>query len=245
MPSEVLFDGLSFSDSRDYKGSDFKAYIDPSFYRGEVPNWQGLLTRDQLRTNGELIALNEPDSTEVLDPNRTQLLGFRVSPQIPNGVYKRGTQALVYYWKDGFQYSVSYTLVSLDRINPETLSTQVTESIYSNILQQSSDILKSKFARFVTFGISGQIAPFIDTLQQEVDELDIFAVWVRGGTAIQPIEVVTSKPSGTSVLDDIDVNAENVRSFLPFLVSGFGLATGNPLLIGGGFVLRYLESVKK
>jgi hypothetical protein len=95
MPTEEQFrsDRLKrtpeFSQSRDYKGDNFLDYIQPSFYGGGVPRWTGLLVLNQLRANNELVALNEPDLGEIFIPERPQLRGSRVSPQIPNGVYKK------------------------------------------------------------------------------------------------------------------------------------------------------------
>ncbi len=262
MPPQTLFESVkrgdpirrpvSFSDSRDYKGENFLDYIDPSFYGGGLPTWTGLLVRNQLRTNNELIAFNEPELQEVLIPDRPQLRGSRVSPQIPNGVYKRNTRALVYYWKDGIQYSVEYYLRPLDSLDPATVEEQVVQGLFGALLEWTGNTYRSEFANFVTFGISGRLANVIDMLQNEVELADIAGVWVRGATVMQPIELVTNR-AGTaeSLLDSLGIDpatGEPYRkkaSIIPILVSGVGLATQNPLLIGGGFVLRYIEGLRK
>jgi len=244
MPPQTLFKNQRFSDSRGYKGDDFLSYLDPSFYGGSIPNWQGLLVRNQLRANGELVALNEPELQETgFGSERPQLMNSRVSPQIPNGIYKNGTRALVYYWKDDLQYSVEYFLRPLDSLNPETISNQIVEQIGAAILQETSQTLNSRFARLVTLGSSSLLADFVDLLQQEIEEADIFGVWVRGATVIQPIDVVTSKPSGKSVLDDIDLDTKKINP-LPYLISGLGIATGSPIVFGVGLLVSFLERRK-
>lgn len=245
MPPQTLFKGQRFSDSRDFKGNDFLSYLEPSFYGGSIPNWQGLLIRNQLRTNGELVALNEPELQELGTDTRPQLRGFRVSPQIPTGIYKRNTRALVYYWRDGMQYSTEYFLRSLDSVSPESISNQVLESIYSQILEEASDILRSKLVRIATLGTSSFVANFIDLLQEEVDEADIFGVWVRGATVISPIDSVTSEPSDRSrgALDGVDIEGRKVNP-LPYLISGLGIFTGSPLVFGAGLLVSFLERKK-
>ena len=244
---------LTFKDSRDYRSDDFLDYIDPKFYGGDIPRWTGLLVSNQLRLNNELIALNEPDMGEVLQPDRPQLRGFRVSPQIPNGVYKNNTRALVYYWVDGNQYSVEYYLRSLDSVDPATVEEQVLDGLFSSLLGYTGDLYRSQLANFVTFGISGKVARVIDMLQNEIDDADVFGIWVRGATVVQPISVVTSttRTPDKGLLESLGLDPETLEplekktSILPILVSGIGIATQQPLLIGGGFVLRYLEGLRK
>ena len=243
MPPQTLFKGQRFSNSQGYRGNDFKLYLDPAFYGGPIPNWQGLLVRNQLRTNGELIALNEPELQEMGTDTRPQLRGFRVSPQIPTGIYKRNTRANVYYWRDGLQYSTVYYLRSLDSVSPESISNQVIESIYSAILEESTDILRSKLIRIATLGTSRFVANFLDLLQQEVDEVDIFGVWVRGATVISPIDSVTSEPSGGSAIDGFNVAGGGVNP-LPYLISGLGIFTGSPLVFASGLLVSFLERRK-
>ena len=243
MPPQTLFKGQRFSDSRGFKGNDFLSYLDPGFYGGSIPNWQGLLIRNQLRTNGELVALNEPELQEMGTDTRPQLRGFRVSPQIPTGIYKRNTRANVYYWRDGMQYSTVYYLRSLDSVNPESISNQVVESIASQVLNSTSDVLRARFAQIATLGTSRLLAELIDLLQQEIDDADIFGVWVRGATVISPIDSVTSEPSGSSALDGVDIEGRKVNP-LPFIISGLGIFTGSPIVFGAGLLVSFLERKK-
>lgn len=246
MPPQTIFKGQSWSKSRDNRGDDFLSYLDPRFYGGSIPNWQGLLVRNQLRLNNELIAFNEPDLQETgFGTDRQQLLGSRVSPRIPTGIYKSGTRASVFYWKDGFQYSVVYELLPLDSLAPETISNQVVESVGASILEGYSDALNSRFARLVSLGSSQLLAQFVDLLQQEIEEADIFGIWVRRGTAIQPIENVVSKPDSErkSALDGMELNTKKVNP-LPYLISGLGIATGSPVVFGAGLLVSFLERRK-
>ncbi len=247
MPPQTIFKGQSWSKSRDNRGDDFLSYLSPSFYGGSIPNWQGLLVRNQLRLNNELIAFNEPELQETgFGTDRPQLLGSRVSPQIPTGIYKSGTRALVYYWRDGFQYSVEYFLRPLDSLAPETISNQVVESVGASILEGYSDALNSRFARLVSLGSSQLLAQFVDLLQQEIEEADIFGVWVRGATVISPIDAVVSGQPGDasrSALDGVDLDSKKVNP-LPYLISGLGIATGSPLVFGAGLLVSFLERKK-
>lgn len=246
MPPQTLFEGQSWSKSRDNRGDDFLSYLSPAFYGGGIPNWQGLLIRNQLRLNNELIAFNEPELQETgFGTDRPQLLGSRVSPQIPTGIYKNNTRALVYYWRDGFQYSVEYYLRPLDSLSPESISNQVVESIGSSILEGYSDTLNSRFARLVSLGSSQLLAQFVDLLQQEIEEADIFGVWVRGATVISPIDSVSRQPgdASRSALDGVDLDSKKVNP-LPYLISGLGIATGSPIVFGVGLLVSFLERAK-
>lgn len=242
MPPQTLFKGQRFSDSQQYRGDDFLSYIEPSFYGGPIPNWQGLIVRNRLRANNEIIALNEPELQELGQGNRPQLRGLRVSPQIPTGIYKTNTRALVYYWKDGLQYATEYFLTPLDAVDPNSIANQAIEGILSQILKESSDILKSEVARLVSLGTSQYAARLLDMVQTELDDADIFGVWVRRATVISPIDSVTSEPSGGSAIDGLEVKSR--VNPLPYLISGLGIFTGSPLVFASGLLVSFLERRK-
>ena len=235
--SKTLKKTLTFSDSRDFKGTDFKNYITPAFFRGDMPKWQGLIVRDQLRANGELYALNKPAFYDMAIKN------FQVSPVIPEGIYKNRTRALVYFWKDGEQITKEYFLVSMDQLQPQQISEQIQESIFSEIVQMSQNFWGSELLNTVTLGIGGFIADKLQLLKNEIDGVDIYGVWVEGATVSQPIDIVTADTTKTQS-KTTDIVKQQQNSLLPWIVSGLGVVSGQPIIIGAGLLLRFLESRK-
>jgi hypothetical protein len=69
-------------------------------------------------------------------------------------------------------------------------------------------------------------------------------VWVEGATVAQPIDIVTADTTKTQSKTTDIVKKQTSSSLLPWLVSGVGLATGQPIFIGAGLLLRFLESRK-
>ena len=205
MPSEELIDAVrqstlrpSFSNSRDYKGPDFESYIEPKFYRGDMPAWQGLLIRDQLRQNGEIYAFNEPHITEF------ELRGFQVSPVIPTGIYKKNTIARVYYWKDGQQIMKRYRLISLDDVNPQQITDQVMQNLLSSMLEWSAEFWGSKFMNAITFGIGKPVSEGIKLLKREIDGIDVYGVWVQEGSLTENLSAVTCLLYTSDAADEED-----------------------------------------
>jgi hypothetical protein len=246
MPSEELLDAVrqstlrpSFSNSRDYKGPNFQSYINPNFYRGEMPAWQGFVVRDQLRQNNEIYAFNEPHITEF------ELRGFQVSPVIPTGIYKKNTIARVYYWKDGQQIMKRYRLISLDDVNPQQITDQVFQNFLSSMVEWSAEFWGSKFMNAITFGIGKPVSEGLNILKREIDGSDVYGVWVQEGSLTENLSTVTGRAPAVGLLDSMQLDNQTISeqastsgSPLPLLLAGVGLVTGNLWLSGIGLLLR-------
>ena len=246
MPSEELIDAVrqstlrpSFANSRDYKGPDFESYINPNFYRGNMPAWQGLLIRDQLRQNNEIYAFNEPQLTEF------ELRGFQVSPVIPTGIYKKNTVARVYYWKDGKQIMKRYRLISLDDVNPQQITEQVMQNFLSSMVEWSAEFWGSKFMNAITFGIGKPVSQGLDMLKREIDGSDVYGVWVQEGSLTENLSAVTGRAPSVGLLESMGLDNQTISeqagtsgNALPLLLAGVGLVTGNLWLSGIGLLLR-------
>ena len=251
MPSEELLDAVrqstlrpSFANSRDYKGPDFESYIEPKFYRGDMPAWQGFLIRDQLRQNNEIYAFNEPHIAEV------ELRGVQVSPVIPTGIYKKNTVARVYYWKDSKQIMKRYRLISLDDVNPQQITDQVMQNLLSSMLEWSAEYWGSKFMNAITFGIGKPVSEGIKLLKREIDGSDVYGVWVQEGSLTENLSSVTGYAPSVGLLESLGLDPATLkpkdeqavagrgRNALPLLLTGAGLVTGQIWLSGLGLLLR-------
>ena len=247
MPSEELIESIrtntlrpTFENSRDYKGTDFKRYINPSFYRGDIPISAGLLIRDQLRQNNELIAFNKPALGDIA------LRGYQVSPVIPEGIYKNRTLARVYFWKDGQQIMKRYRLISLSEVNPQQISDQVLQNLFSNMTQWSIDLWDSKFMNAITLGIGSRAADGLEILKREIDGSDRYAFWVEEGSLTENLSAVTGRAPSQGLLESLGITEEQLqtesrRSALPLILAGAGLGTGNLWLSGIGLLLRFRQ----
>jgi len=78
-----------------------------------------------------------------------------------------------------------------------------------------------------------------------LDDLGIWVLTVKESTILKPVD-----PNQKGALDGIDLSGEGLaasggQNLLPWIISGAGLLTGSPLLIGSGFLLRFWESRQK
>jgi len=247
MPTQELIESIesntlrpTFENSRDYRGSDFNNYIDPDFYRGNMPPYQGLLIRDQLRQNGEVYAFNKPALYDL------DLRGYQVSPIIPEGIYKNRTLARVYFWKDGKQIMKRYRLISLSQVNPQQVSDQVIQNLFSRMTQWSIDFWGSAFMSAITLGIGKSAAQGLELLKREIDGYDVYGVWVEEGSLTQNLSAVTGRGPSQGLLESLGITDEQLqtesrRSALPLILAGAGLITGNLWLSGIGLLLRFRQ----
>ena len=68
-------------------------------------------------------------------------------------------------------------------------------------------------------------------------------VWQLVATETTALEPLT--PGGRSTSDIVEESIKAAKTdFLGLLVSGVGIFTGNPLLIGGGLVLSFIQGRK-
>ncbi len=222
-----------FADSRDYRGTDFLDYVDPSFYRVNDTKIENFLAWDTLRSNGELIAINEPTLTTALQYPPSKL----VSPDMPTGIYKKGAVATLFYFIDGQQVQVRYRLVSLSAGNVETLSEQVGKQILERFLGKYSELAR----KLSIFGIGESLADVADYLTKQMNAPDVFGVWLRVGAVSESIESVTQPTrTGGAFTDTTEEETETETSLpLGLLLTGAGLVTGNLWLSGLGLLLRF------
>ena len=98
------------------------------------------------------------------------------------------------------------------------------------------------------FDDTSSLGSILNSVLDRFDYGNAIAFWIPNFIVTEDLTAVTGSSPSIGLLDSVggvQSLEDKERSFLPFLVSGFGLATGSPLLIGSGFVLRYLESVRR
>ena len=237
----------TWSDSRDYNGTNFLSYITPSFYRLDATTITSFLSWDILRINNELIAFNEPELMTALEIPP----GALVSPTMPIGIYKRNAIATLYFWIDGNQITQRYQLQSLSRQSVATLSKQTQTMIFNRFMGGFSDLAR----RLNILGGLDKLADLTDYLVEQVNAENVFGVWVPVGRLTQNIFTVAGDPNdGESVLEgycrlnpnDPICNQESKKSssisLLPWILTGAGLVTGNLWLAGAGLILKLRNS---
>ena len=252
MPTEQLFKGLSFSDSKDYKGDSFQDYLNPNTYQ-PLRDVSGFGRWDDMINENRLIAINQPTAMGLGNYNQTQVNNARVSP-IPEPIkttFIQGTELQVYYWLGDNQIGNSFTIIPFSDVDIDQLSDEDSRTLLQRVLI------------WVSENISGVLA---DRLQESADEEtgnkprlqrlvrfikrysfgSALGVWVTGARVTEPIDVVTgtlNTDTGLPFGDKKDgFKAGGTVNPLPFLISGLGLVTGSPTVFGVGLFVRYLES---
>ena len=122
-----------------------------------------------------------------------------------------------------------------------------TLSRYSFVLRSQADILSDRFdPRIVDAGTA-----FVDYLEGLIPlglanfiNFDELGAWQLVTTETTPL--VPLKEGGITTADIVGQTAQKPNTdFLGLLVSGVGIFTGNPLLIGGGLVLSFIQGRSK
>ena len=210
-----------------YEGQDWKDYLS-----------NGSLIREMI-TSGFGSNLSAIQNF-LLDQPSNGLLVYGASSalaQIPNSYFLASNRDLPTGW---------YTKDSTLRIVVPDYDNQ-TLSRYSFVLRSQADILSDRFdPRIVDAGNA-----FVEYLEGLIplgllnfinfDELGAWQLVVTETTPLLPID-----PNQKSVLDGMDLTIKKPNTdFLGLLVSGVGIFTGNPLLIGGGLVLSFIQGRSK
>ena len=210
-----------------YEGQDWKDYLS-----------NGSLIREMI-TSGFGSNLSAIQNF-LLDQPSNGLLVYGASSalaQIPNSYFLASNRDLPTGW---------YTKDSTLRIVVPDYDNQ-TLSRYSFVLRSQADILSDRFdPRIVDAGNA-----FVEYLEGLIplgllnfinfDELGAWQLVVTETTPLLPID-----PNQKSVLDGMDLTVKKPNTdFLGLLVSGVGIFTGNPLLIGGGLVLSFIQGRSK
>ena len=235
-------DTAIWSQSRDYRGLDFRDYLTPNFYRAvQSDDRFGLSDFLNLQSNNQVFVINQPNPGRTALFSRSEIREGQQSPEAPIGIYRKDARFSVFYWVGSKQISQQFKLVNLNKLQFEQLAPNEETTIIQDALLRASEY----FPSFPRFDDTRRLGSILNDILDVFDYGNVIAVWVPDFIVQEDLSAVTGSSPSLSVLDSVSVQKDRERSFLPFLVSGFGLATGSPLLIGSGFVLRYLESVRK
>jgi len=126
---------------------------------------------------------------------------------------------------------------------------------YSFRLVPISKVLSEDY-EFLTPGLLGEVEEFIDYLESVIpggfldlinlDELGAWELTVSESTPLRPLSTRQRGALDGLDLDNVDDEEKiSPSNLLPWLVSGAGLVTGNPLLIGAGFAWRFIQGSQK
>ena len=205
------------------------------FYQGE--NWEDYLS------NGSLIKALPTENVAgqlsmvynfLINQPRNGLLVSGASSalaQIPNSFYLASNRSLPYGW---------YTKDSTLRIVVPDYEAQ-TLTRYNFVLKTQAEVLSVQYnQQLVDLGVE-----FIDYLEGLVPLgiVDFINLNELGTWQLVASETVPLEPKGDPSTADIlsDLKDPKKVDFLGLLVSGVGIFTGNPLLIGGGLVLSFIQ----
>ncbi len=241
-----LFSRVRWNQSRDYKGLDFRAYLTPNFYRS-IQSGERFGLRDylDLETNNQVFVINTPNPNSTGLFTRREIKEGQVSPEFPKGIYRRDAKASVFYWVGSKQVSQNYKLVLLNDLQLEQLTDGQELTIVQDLTLWLSQQLPN-LSNMFRFDDTSSLGSILNSILDRFDYGNAIAFWVPNFVVTEDLTAVTGSTPSMGLIDSIGgIQTDKERSFLPFLVSGLGLATGSPVLIGSGFVLRYLESVRR
>jgi len=157
--------------------------------------------------------------------------------QIPNGYFLGSNRTIPTGW---------YTKNSTFRVVVPNYDDQ-TLTRYNFVLRSQAQVLAERFdPRLVN--ATNEFVEFLEDIIPlsliEFINLDELGVWVLVATETTPLRALD--PNQKSVLDNMDLTVKKPNTdFLGLLVSGVGIFTGNPLLIGGGLVLSFIQGRSK
>jgi hypothetical protein len=260
MPTEQQYQGLTFRDSRDYKGDNFRAYLQPDTFEGRQAVF-GRAAWEEWIDEGRLTPIMEPFpfgiegvNTQSGRPLSPAIITNSVVSPLPSkkGSYLDGTQTMVYYWIDGMQYNTLYRLIPFSQVN------------FDMLLDRDKLLLRQKILVKITEWLGGLVDKLKKESESETDLnfliifrkwatrygiVEALGVWVMTARVAEPISVVTSAAqnefNAIYGIDDTTSGGTTGKmntDFLGLLVSGVGIFTGNPLLIGGGLVLSFIQN---
>ena len=139
-----------------------------------------------------------------------------------------------------------YRLISLSEVNPQQITDQVIQNLFSDMTQWSIDFWDSEFMNAITLGIGSRAADGLELLKNEIDGSDRYAFWVEEGSLTEPLSAVTGRAPSQGLLESLGITEEQLqsesrRSALPLILAGAGLVTGNLWLSGIGLLLRFRQ----
>ena len=200
-----------------YRGDRWQDYIDRGGLVKAVDmnsTWQSLNALLLNQPQGALFV--NSDTTAVAQINRNYYAG---SPtDIPTGFYKIGTRFRV--------------------VKPDYKANTLSQ--YTFELVRATDALKDDYNPKLIDAVE-DLEQFIISKIPYIDPMELreVGVWKLRVTETGPLEPV--RTGGSAFVDQSESTTDEAstrRNILPLLVSGAGLLTGNPLLIGSGLLLR-------
>ena len=204
-----------------YQGENWQDYLSNGALIKEIPT-EGIVGQLSMVQN---FLLNQPPNGLLVSGASTALA------QIPNSFYLASNRDLPFGW---------YTKDSTLRIVvPDYEAGTLTRYFFE--LKTQQEVLGRQYnQQLVDLGVE-----FIDYLESLVPlgivdfiNIDDFGTW-----ELRASETVPLAPKAETGTADIlsDLNKTKKVDFLGLLVSGVGIFTGNPLLIGGGLVLSFIQ----
>ena len=212
----------------------------------QFPFYQGARWQDYI-TDGGLV---KEVKTEGFGKNISQALAFLAS-QPQGALFVGGAETAVaqiprnYYAGSPTDIPSGFYKINtrLTIVKPDYIDGTVTR--YTFRLRRLKDALRTEYnPRFIDAAEDLQdfIVSFLPFDPLELDELGIWVLRVKETTT----NLSNTRPSG-SALDGVDLSRGKATSgpnLLPILISGAGLLTGSPVLVGAGFLFRILEARK-
>lgn len=215
----------------------------------QFPFYQGDEWRDYI-SEGRLV---KEVQTEGFGKNISQALAFLASQ--PSGtLFVKGADSAIaqiprsYYAGSPDDLPTGFYKVNtrLTIVKPDYQEGTVTR--YTFRLRKLKDVLKTTYDPRLVNAVEDlqdfilTFIPFIDPL--ELDELGIWVLMVSESTVLKAVD-----PNRGGALDNMDLPQEDSgqgpqTNLLPIVISGAGLLTGSPLLIGAGLLYRIYEARK-
>lgn len=212
----------------------------------QFPFYQGARWQDYI-SDGRLV---KEVKTEGFGSNLSQALAFLAS-QPAGALFVGGAETAIaqiprnYYAGSPTDIPSGFYKMNtrLTVVKPDYIDGTVTR--YTFRLRRLRDALRTEYnPRFIDAAEDLQdfIVSFLPFDPLELDELGIWVLTVKETTLLQAVD-----PNQGSALDGVDLptgTAATGPNLLPILISGAGLLTGSPILVGAGFLFRILEARK-
>lgn len=241
MPTPALFEGVDFKETPSYLGERFQDYMIPNSFEPLVA-LAGLGSFTDAIDEGRLIPCWEPFPKVSGDrPASATLEGNRQSPLPQRGTYTAGTIVNVFYWVGSTQYRITYQLTPLTEVSIESIIDYDQLNAFQRLIAEIVPRLANLFPTDDSNSTNTDkkerfVGKVIDWFQRNQIG-NALGAWVEVASEQTPIAGLESESTRTAEKPKVD--------FLGLLVSGVGIFTGNPVLIGGGLVLSFIKGRQK
>jgi len=254
MPTPAQFEGIRFIDTSSYLGGRFQDYLIPNSFE-PISSLAGFGGYEDAIDEGRLIPCWTPYPKVSGDrPTAAALEASRQSPLPTRGTYTMGTIVNVFYWVGIKQYRITYQLTPLEDVTAEDIVDYDQLNAFQRLIVETVPRLANLFPD-PTDGDSEDAEDdeakgrFVRRILQWFQDNDLekaLGVWIEVASEVTNIEGISTGFKGFTKSDrvfaGVDVEAGRPKvDFLGLLVSGVGIFTGNPILIGGGLVLSFIQ----